>query len=315
MRSGLNTLLSMLLYSLVITEIFLERAGVKELVLRRGAVRRALGAGREWYAGSDGARRIGHGYERLLRWGARWRALESVEQCYVLGGGLLLPALLLTLCKVQATWWGAASLLAFATGFVLWVRPAVQRVWSHFLGKVFIAVLHFGMAIIATALARHFVARAIGLPPQDFEMTVSVVTVLCYLPVWAFLVCVGMALATIFWSAIGLLKLLGRWSPGRAARYLAHLAGTVAILMLAANILAFTVDRHAAVYPLVRLIAYACDYQPAPLYPGVAKGERVRLHEHGVMSVATLRSGTISSTSLFLEGVDPVEILVRKPEE
>jgi hypothetical protein len=53
-----------------------------------------------------------------------------------------------------------------------------------------------------------------------------------------------------------------------------------------------TAQKH--IYPAVRWIAFFSDYQIAPGYPGVHVGERVRLHENGVISFPVIEDGMLS---------------------
>lgn len=66
--------------------------------------------------------------------------------------------------------------LAFAVGFSIWCWPTVKKAWKHPVGKALIVILHLFILLFAAILARNVVASALGLPPQDFDVSVSVIS-------------------------------------------------------------------------------------------------------------------------------------------
>jgi hypothetical protein len=52
------------------------------------------------------------------------------------------------------------------------------------MGKLAITLLHGGVLLLSIIPARLLVAESLGLPPQDFDVTVTFCVLLFYLPVW-----------------------------------------------------------------------------------------------------------------------------------
>jgi hypothetical protein len=97
-------------------------------------------------------------------------------------------------------------------------------------------------------------------------------------------------------------SLLARQSFGSTIKFFTHMIGALSICYFSASGFGFVEKNVSSLFPLVKWVAYVSDYQPASNYPGIAVGERVRLHENGVVSVAVVRNGEIN-------------ILVRKYEQ
>lgn len=86
---------------------------------------------------------------------------------------------------------------AFAAGFLTWAWRPMARWWSHPVGKLFITLAQLGVLLVVHVLARRAVAAATGLPPDDFESSIYVLSFLLYLPVWAFGVTIVASAASI----------------------------------------------------------------------------------------------------------------------
>jgi hypothetical protein len=188
-----------------------------------------------------------------------------------------------------------ASLAGFAFGFVSWSLPWLRIFWHHAIGRVILLALNVLVLLLSTALARNIVAAAIGLPPQDFEMSVGFIALAMYPLGWCLVVAVPVAfLVLAFQLAAFLQGMLGGLRNRTAASLSGHCLGTFALLMAMAMVAEgySTVQKH--IYPAVRWIAFFSDYQIAPAYPGVHVGERIRLHENGVISFPVIENGMLS---------------------
>ena len=80
------------------------------------------------------------------------------------------------------------SSLGFAIGFSVWCWPTFSKAWSHPIGKALITLFHVFVLLLATAFARSIVASSLGLPPQDFDMTVAFISLLSYIPAWSIII-------------------------------------------------------------------------------------------------------------------------------
>ncbi len=210
---------------------------------------------------------------------------------------------------------------AFAVGFALWVVPKLRKAWASSFGKLALTLLHGLVLLLSVILARFLVAEALGLPPQDFDMTVSILTLLLYLPVWILviagltflffataLVCVAVLFIAdhIVSLAILPLQLLlpteSREHLSSRRRVLGYkglclVMGVAAVSLMAAHTWDWSFAEIRSLGPLIRLVAYYSDFQEVSLYPGVEVNKRLRLHENGVVSYAE-RQGWVISISV-----------------
>lgn len=183
--------------------------------------------------------------------------------------------------------------LAFTSGFVVWFWPAFSNVWGCHFGKLLVLTLHVFVLLFAAVLSRNVVASALGLPPQDFDITVSLVAIAFYVPAWSLVVSIlGGAIAFILY-AYGLLIGLLRRPFGESAKLFGHSAGALAICFYSGAVFDFSSKHEKSLHPLVKWVALFSDFQNAKLYPGVAANERVRLHENGVVSSASVENNTV----------------------
>ncbi|MCC2954775.1 hypothetical protein LK542_03995 [Massilia sp. IC2-477] len=191
------------------------------------------------------------------------------------------------LCSTIAT-------AGFAAGFALWLQPVVLGFLQRRPGKLALAVIHAFLLLVSLAIARHVVAAATGLPPQDFDLTVGFVALACYLPAMALAATVATGIAALVFQLLFFARSLLRKPLRAVAMAAGHMTGALALVSLASQLLQEAERQHHHLYPTVRWIAYYSDYQAMPRYPGIAPGARVRLHENGVVSTATRQGGSVS---------------------
>lgn len=188
-----------------------------------------------------------------------------------------------------------ASLAGFAFGFVSWSLPWLRIFWHHAIGRAILLGLNVLVLLLSTALARNVVAAAIGLPPQDFELSVGFVALVMYPLGWCLVFAIPVALLVLAFQLAAFLQgMLGGLRNRTAASLSGHCLGTFALLMAMAIVAEgySTVQKH--IHPAVRWIAFFSDYQIAPAYPGIHVGERVRLHENGVISFPVIENGMLA---------------------
>jgi hypothetical protein len=253
------------------------------------------------------------------------RLPQSPYRIYLVGAVLAVLSLLPILLGQKPSRFSEVLALmsgvTFAIGFAAWVSFQLLRLWLSFAGKLALALLHSLVLLLSIIPARFLVAEGLGLPPQDFDVTVALVVVALYLPVWLLVIAV---LTLLFYAiSLGLVTLLfigervidlilfmpvrlitGAVAPmqsslrRRLSRVmnagLAHAMGAAAVAIFAAATWEWTFAEMRSVgRPIVRLVAYFADFQRAPLYPGVEPSKRLRLHENGVVSYAERRGGEI----------------------
>lgn len=219
----------------------------------------------------------------------------------------------LQLVSGSSSWWvllGAAicaSLLALAS--VHWIRGKVKILRAVGIGDWAARFFHIFVVFLAAIPARFAVATATGLPPQDFELSVALITGLLYIPVWFGVVsAILLAVATVQFLYAGFMLLttkLGQqfvcplvsvqntvrtWSikqSEESGRFIKLTVGTVFLSTLLACAFAVLTISIVNQSVFVRWIAYCADYQPMANYPCLASSQRARLHENGAVSIAT----------------------------
>ncbi|TSJ82526.1 hypothetical protein FG002_022205 [Chitinimonas sp. BJB300] len=80
------------------------------------------------------------------------------------------------------------SYIGFIVGFLVWFKPSYYKIKERTIGKLAINITHAVAILISLIFARIQVADALGLPPQGFELTVSAVALIFYLPALAIIV-------------------------------------------------------------------------------------------------------------------------------
>ena len=183
--------------------------------------------------------------------------------------------------------------LAFAIGFSIWCWPTAKKVWKHPVGRVLIVILHLFVLLFAAILARNVVASALGLPPQDFDVTVSFIALIFYIPAWSIVASILVGIFAFFLYVIGLLIGLFNRPFKETAKLFGHAAGALAICLYSFSVFKFANQNEKSLHPLVRWVALFGDFQSANSYPGTSTTERIRLHENGVISVATVEKNTV----------------------
>lgn len=225
------------------------------------------------------------------------RSLNLEYHIHLLAFGILISSLVLVWAspssKVAQQTLMFFSSLGFAIGFSVWCSPFVTKVWAHPIGKALIAVFHLLVLLLATAFARFVVASSLGLPPQDFDMTVGIISIIAYIPAWSIVISIVLGVGAIVLELVGLGAMFTNCSIGTVAPFFARMFGALAICFISSSIYDFAMKNEKSLHPLVKWVAFFCDFQPAPRYPGVAEGERIRLHENGVISVAQVQNGKI----------------------
>lgn len=217
-----------------------------------------------------------------------------------------------------------------ALGFAVYFFSLARKPVSHRFIKFLIVVGHAFVLIVSVVLARYMVSDAIELPAQDFELTVSAVALLIYLPTWL-LISVSFSLliyvisllfvafTTIVISLIpatlGTIYGNSHRKQGRMVRHLNSkvlrvlLNGTGAAVWAVATASLFdyfseSTFSNPQVRNLIRHIAYIADFQPSGQFPGLPCDERVRLHENGVVSLAKRQDASVSITTFNYQQSD-----------
>lgn len=182
----------------------------------------------------------------------------------------------------------------FLVGFVLWVFAGLPRFWSHPLGRTAVVIAHALALLVSTMLARNQVSTALGLPAQDFDLTVAFLTLLFYLPAWCLVIGATGVIAMIpVLLGAPALSVLERLTTRACLVWVAHVVGSIVLTVYAVEAFSRAAKDHRSLHGPIRWIAVLSDFQPMENYEGRLPGVRYRLHENGVISAALACSGEV----------------------
>jgi hypothetical protein len=206
----------------------------------------------------------------------------------------------------------------FVAGFLVWIAPQLKLAWQSPAGRFLLTAAHATILFLAIPIARDFAAEALGLPPQDFDLTVAVLTLELYPSLWVLACAFAMLLMFAGLLALSCISSLASWplliraylfvirAPAdqswqavsrRQNRFVTRTAFHAFGAALIASGAAVLWDWHTRFlmsHPdLIRWVAYFVDYHRAPLYPSIDIHARLRLHENGVVSYAVPRDGGV----------------------
>jgi hypothetical protein len=222
---------------------------------------------------------------------SRYRALPAYKRWYVAGTattiafGLLaylFPGSVLAIapffCPIPAL---------FSIGFLVWAMPAVRLAWGNPMGKLFISLGHLLALLFAAVVAREAVSASLGLPPQDFELTVQFVVLLVYVPVLAVLAAICLLLVSLGLLLCGSISELVM----PKSEFTTHALGALALCFVVLVAVALMATAGSTVASAIRWVAFFADFHYAPAYPGVdAKARAFACMRTGLYLLRVLRT-------------------------
>jgi hypothetical protein len=173
-------------------------------------------------------------------------------------------------------------------GFSIWSIPILKKFWERPIGKLVISIAQFLIYLLATAFARQLVASALGLPAQDFDLTISFLTVLFYIPAATLVLSVVTGAAALLFQLRMMVSSL-KYSLEQAA----HFLGAVALMISLSMVYSLVMKNQFALYPMTKRIDFDFDYELIPNYPAVEHDKKIRLHKNGVVSQAELKENDV----------------------
>lgn len=219
----------------------------------------------------------------------QWLALPRHEKIY-LATVLTVVALLVAQWTYPAAWPVLSTMLVialngFVVGFLSWAWPLVKARWNTERATVAKALFHVFAILLATGIARGHVSKAMGLPAQDFDLTVHFVTLLMYLPACALIL--GPMLIIAHFVSMPIMFFVGNEArpSARKMTVIAHLAGLLGLGVCLTEFSRLSDENTPRLTSVIQAVAVWADYQPTTRYhPDVPAGLRIRLHENGVVS-------------------------------
>ncbi|MCL1825997.1 MAG: hypothetical protein FWG26_08710 [Betaproteobacteria bacterium] len=208
----------------------------------------------------------------------------------------------------DSLWWHFAMTF-FVVGFVVFSWKYYKACWKHPIGRVVFLIIHAAIFVIAQGYSNNFVASALGLPPQDYSITVYLFAFLFYIPVCFYTIAIvfmiPLVVFTVIFSIYILVTQVGIIVPSNYIRELIskkimkklfesniafHFMGLAIVMGTFADSAGFLLKQQYLLFPVAHLSAYAFDFQNVRNYPCITETQRVRIHENGVISVATMKS-------------------------
>lgn len=207
-------------------------------------------------------------------------------------------------------WVGVPTLAFLFFGFAIWAVPKAADIARSRGGVAALVCLQALMIPLCLALARNIVADALHLPPQSFDVTVALLSVLLIPVTWSALIIVlillvslmltvavmfaGLAIFCLQMSSIlvapleSLSNRLRVWCMmlySYQSTTVAHITGAFVVALVGCGLVAgygaLVFDR-----ATIRFAAYILDFSISSDYPDVRQGVPMRLLENGVVVYA-----------------------------
>lgn len=281
-----------------------------------------------------------HMNENLSAEDQSWqRAKRRSRALYLVGFALTVPMCVLLFALRSNPWYVTLVELlcagCFGGGFLIRAWPVMISLGRTPYGKLGLGLAHVMIFAISSVPAKHIVAAALGLPANDFPITVTFWALLAYPGMWLgamAVIAVGIYAALLIFAGVGYLSTLPgidlfvrfvamllpvelKWRtavaehrPAILLRSLAHAFGAAVISVAMVFVSSFWYDTIAQPRA-VRLFAFYADYDLMPAYPGVER-QPVKLLENGVVSYAKIHGLDVTiSVGQFQQTTTPAASL------
>jgi len=186
----------------------------------------------------------------------------------------------------------SAGIILFCLGFMFWCYSLLKMRWIINTAKIFLILLNIPTYLISEFLSRFIIAQTLNLPVKDFELTLKALTSIFYIPVGVFLSCFILMMFAFIAMVFGMLvetitSSLPKFKYKFKFIYLCRLFGVISIVSIINSVSGnIIIQNTPLIIKTIKNIAFYGDYQEMRKYPTIKEGERVILHENGVISVA-----------------------------
>lgn len=187
----------------------------------------------------------------------------------------------------------SAGIMLFCLGFMFWCYSLLKMRWIINTAKIFLILLNIPTYLISEFLSRFIIAQTLNLPVKDFELTLKALTSIFYIPVGVFLSCFILMVFAFLVMFFGMLvetitSSLPKFKYKFKFIYLCRLFGVISIVSIINSVSGnIIIQNTPLIIKTIKNIAFYGDYQEMRKYPTIKEGERVVLHENGVISVAS----------------------------
>lgn len=196
------------------------------------------------------------------------------------------------------------GLLIVEVGFVIW---AIQFYKNNIMGRfsytLFFGIVNLFILWLSNAYAQELVVASLGLPAEDFGLTLHLLVLLCYIPaamvvtillffivylLLSVLLTLKMSRDIVYSFIYPFLVLCGLKKREEMVkkdnRMFLHFFAFGVTSILLASVFSFIVKYQSLLYPSIRYIAYFTDYQYIYNYPQIDKNKKIKLHANGIVS-------------------------------
>lgn len=186
----------------------------------------------------------------------------------------------------------STGIMLFCLGFMFWCYSLLKMRWIINTAKIFLILLNIPTYLISEFLSRFIIAQTLNLPVKDFELTLKALTSIFYIPVGVFLSCFILMVFAFLVMFFGMLvetitSSLPKFKYKFKFIYLCRLFGVISIVSIINSVSGnIIIQNTPLIIKTIKNIAFYGDYQEMRKYPTIKEGERVILHENGVISVA-----------------------------
>ena len=187
----------------------------------------------------------------------------------------------------------SAGIILFCLGFMFWCYSLLKMRWIINTAKIFLILLNIPTYLISEFLSRFIIAQTLNLPVKDFELTLKALTSIFYIPVGVFLSCFILMMFAFLVMVFGMLvetitSSLPKFKYKFKFIYLCRLFGVISIVSIINSVSGnIIIQNTPLIIKTIKNIAFYGDYQEMRKYPTIKEGERVILHENGVISVTS----------------------------
>ena len=187
----------------------------------------------------------------------------------------------------------SAGIILFCLGFMFWCYSLLKMRWIINTAKIVLILLNIPTYLISEFLSRFIIAQTLNLPVKDFELTLKALTSIFYIPVGVFLSCFILMMFAFLVMVFGMLvetitSSLPKFKYKFKFIYLCRLFGVISIVSIINSVSGnIIIQNTPLIIKTIKNIAFYGDYQEMRKYPTIKEGERVILHENGVISVAS----------------------------
>lgn len=218
----------------------------------------------------------------------------------------------------------SAAIFLLSLGFLIELIGWLRRAWRSSYLRTLVVILHAMILVVSGIPARHLVAESLGLPPQDFDVTVGITAIAIYPIIWLMAFCFIAFVIQVLLLLLLLVTSIGRmlvdlnknilgvkrtefdefleWFIKPGLYSFGRIFGMAFVAFLSLGLAEFYHRSLSSYQNTVRLVAYHSDYHQLLSYPGVDRVKRARIHENGVVSYAELANFdaviTVSNISL-----------------